>query len=180
MTYLVPDMEAEIIPGKSAAGFELGILFDDFIKQVKYKKFESRNDFNPKVEEKGTWGIIHRDEISFNLDYINEIQCKWENSVELVFDMNKLGKLTWIYLYEGYKGKLLNILGIGDRLDSVKDEFDFDFYGDAHYLMYKEGSPHYGDIVGVEIGTNYLIEYSEEYPDQIITSFLVYIFKDQR
>ena len=179
MIYFVPDMGAEVIPGKSAAGFELGILFDDFIKKIKYKKFESRHDFDPKVEEKEIWGIFHRDEMTFNLDCINETHCKWENSVELVFDMNKSGKLTQIYLYEGYKGKLLNILGIGDRLDSVKDEFDFDFYGDAHYLKYKEGSLHYGDVVGVEIGTNYLVEYSEEYPDQIIIGFGVYFFRDQ-
>ena len=36
MIYLVPDMGAEVIPGKSAAGFELGILFDDFIKNRTY------------------------------------------------------------------------------------------------------------------------------------------------
>ena len=161
MIYLVPDMNAEVIPGKSAAGFELGILFDDFIKQIEYKKFESRHDYDPKFEKKGVWGIFHRDEMTFNLDHINES-----------------GKLTWIYLYEGYKGKLLNRLGIGDRLDSVKDEFDFDFYGDVHYLKYKEGSLHYGDVVGVEIGTNYLVEYSDEYPDQIVVGFGVYIFRD--
>ena len=179
MIYLVPDMNAEVIPGKSAAGFELGILFDDFIKQIEYKKFESRHDYDPKFEKKGVWGIFHRDEMTFNLDHINEITCKWGNSIRLVFDMNESGKLIWIYLYEGYKGKLLNRLGIGDRLDSVKDEFDFDFYGDAHYLKYKEGSLHYGDVVGVEIGTNYLVEYSEEYPDQIIIGFGVYFFRDQ-
>ena len=126
MIYLVPDMNAEVIPGKSAAGFELGILFDDFIKQIEYKKFESRHDYDPKFEKKGVWGIFHRDEMTFNLDHINEITCKWGNSIRLVFDMNESGKLIWIYLYEGYKGKLLNRLGIGDRLDSVKDEFDFD------------------------------------------------------
>ena len=49
MIYLVPDMNAEVIPGKSAAGFELGILFDDFIKQIEYKKFESRHDYDPKI-----------------------------------------------------------------------------------------------------------------------------------
>ena len=166
MIYLVPDMNAEVIPGKSAAGFELGILFDDFIKQIEYKKFESRHDYDPKFEKKGLWGIFHRDEMTFNLDHINEITCKWGNSFRLVFDMNESGKLIWIYLYEGYKGKLLNRLGIGDRLDSVKDE-------------YKKGSPHYGDVVGVEIGTNYLVEYSEEYPDQIVIGFGVYIFRDQ-
>lgn len=179
MIYLVPDMNAEVIPGKSAAGFELGILFDDFIEQIKYKKIESHDDFDSQIEEKGIWTIFHRAETTFNLEHINEISCNWGNSVELVFDMNKSGKLTWIYLYDGYKGKLLNILGIGDRLDSVKDEFDFDFYGDVHYLKYKEGSPHYGDVVGVEIGTNYLVEYSEEYPDQIVIGFGVYIFRDQ-
>lgn len=73
----------------------------------------------------------------------------------------------------------MNRLEIGDRLDSVKDELDFDFYGDAHYLKYKKGSPHYGDVVGVEIGTNYLVEYSEDYPDQIVIGFGVYIFRDQ-
>ncbi|WP_445346723.1 hypothetical protein [Acinetobacter bohemicus] len=178
MIYLVPDMDAEVIPGKSAAGFELGILFDDFIKQIKYKNIKYRCDFDPQVDKKGMWRIFHRDEMTFNFDHINEISCNWENSVELVFDMNKLGKLTWIYLYEGYKGKLLKMLGIGDRLDLVKDEFDFDFYGDVHYLKYKEGSLHYGDIVGVEIGTNYLVEYSDEHPDQIVVGFGVYIFRD--
>ena len=38
MIYLVPDMNADVVPRKSAAGFELGILFDDFIEQIKYKK----------------------------------------------------------------------------------------------------------------------------------------------
>ncbi|VEG13354.1 Uncharacterised protein [Moraxella cuniculi] len=38
MKYIIPKLDAEIIPFHSSAGFELGMPFNDFIKNAKYKK----------------------------------------------------------------------------------------------------------------------------------------------
>lgn len=179
MINLVPDMDAEVIPEKSAAGFDLGMLYDDFIKNVKYEIIDDIHSFvfSNKVDE---WIIYYRDEISmFDHSHINEIHCLWGSSIELVFEGDEKS-LTWIYLNNKYEGKLLNILGIGDRLDLAKDDFNFYFEGDAHYLEFKKDSIYYGEIVGVEIFTNYRVEYSEEYPDQIVEGFGVYMIKEHQ
>ena len=88
-------------------------------------------------------------------------------------------KINTNFLNRGYKGKLLGLLGIGDRLDLIKDDFNFYFEGDAHYLEYKEDSDMSGEIIPAEILTNYRVAYSEEYPDQIVEGVRIYAISPQ-
>lgn len=100
-------------------------------------------------------------------DYYSNIQFQYQEArIHLCWSRNQ--------------GKLLGLLGIGDRLDSVKDQYNFYFAGDKHYLEYKEDSDKAGELVPIEIETNYRTAYSEEYNDQIIEGFLVYLLPEER
>jgi len=176
MNHLEPDLYKEIIPAKGAAGITLGMDFDEFQSQalfcnVRREEYESN-------QEKNIWLVFHRHELLPWQEWINEIYCSWENSVILTFDGDSK-KLIRIFLDRGYKGKLLGLLGIGDRLDLVKDDFNFYFEGDAHYLEYKEDSDMSGEIIPAEILTNYRVAYSEEYPDQIVEGVGIYAISPQ-
>ena len=70
---------------------------------------------------------------------IREICCYWNKSITLTFSA-KTKRLEFIYVDEVYQGKLLGLLGIGDRLDSVKVQNNFHFEGYRHYLEYTEDS----------------------------------------
>ncbi|CAA0160197.1 hypothetical protein [Acinetobacter baumannii] len=171
MYHLVPDLSKDILPSKEAAGISLGMDFDEFrnsalFRDVGMEEFES-------AQEKNIWLVLHRYELLPWQEWINEIYCSWESSVTLTFDGNSK-KLIRIFLGEGYNGKLLGLLGIGDRLDLVKDDFNFYFSCDAHYLEYKQDSDMFGEIIPAEISTNYRTAYSEEYSDQIIEGIMIY------
>ena len=79
-----------------------------------------------------------------------------------------------MYVAKGYQGKLLGLLGIGDRLDSVKNQYNFYFEGDRHYLEYTEDNNQACEIIPVKIKTNYRTAYSAEHSDQFIEAFLIY------
>lgn len=171
MNHLVPDFNKDILPSKEAAGILLGMNFEEFqslalFRDVRKGEYES-------AQEKNIWLVFHRYELLPWQEWINEIYCSWGSSVTLTFDGDSK-KLIRIFLGEGYNGKLLGRLGIGDRLDLVKDDFNFYFRGDAHYLEYKEDSDKFGEIIPAEISTNYRVAYSEEYPDQIIEGIMIY------
>jgi len=169
--HLVPDLNKDIFPSKEAAGISLGMDFEEFRSQALFR--DVRREEYETVQEKNIWLVFHRHELLPWQEWINEIYCSWENSVILTFDGDSK-KLIRIFLDRGYKGKLLGLLGIGDRLDLVKDDFNFYFEGDAHYLEYKEDSDMSGEIIPAEILTNYRVTYSEEYPDQIVEGVGIY------
>src|SRR5690606_18483123 len=84
----------------------------------------------------GLWFIFHRNEMSVDGTYINEIYCYWDNNIVLEF-IGDVPLLTDIHVMNEYSGCLLKTLKVGDRLDFLKYKLGFDFYygyGDAHYL----------------------------------------------
>lgn len=177
---MIPNLNAEIIPVVSAAGIELGLNFDDFIAKSNYRIVKDYKELENIGYEKNKWLILYRNEVlSWDNNPINEIYCFWNKAVILTFNANTK-KLEFIYVSEGYTGKLLGLLKIGDRLDSVKDQYNFSFEGDKHYLEYKDGRDQTGEIIPVEIETNYRIAYSEEYSEQFIEGFLVYLLPEDR
>ena len=65
-------------------------------------------------------------------------------------------------------------------MDSVKNQYNFYFEGDKHYLEFTEDSNQAGEIIPVEIETNYRTAYSAEHSDQFIEAFLIYLPPSER
>ena len=176
---MIPNLNAEIVPTKSVAGITLGLDFEHFKTDSDYQVINDYAELENACSERDKWLILYRNELLPWGDHINEIYCFWNKSVTLTFNANTK-RLEFIYVSKGYQGRLLGLLGIGDRLDSAKDQYNFYFEGDKHYLEYKEYSDKAGEIIPVEIETNYRTAYSEEYSDQIIEGFLVYLLPEER
>lgn len=176
---MIPNLEAEIIPTKSIADISLGLDFEHFKAKSKYQIINDYAELESTYSERDQWLILHRNEVLPWGDSINEIYCYWNKIITLTFNSNTQ-RLEFIYAGRGYQGKLLGLLGIGDRLDSVKDQYNFYFWGDKHYLEYKEDSDKAGELIPVEIETNYRTAYSDEYSDQIIEGFLIYLPPEER
>lgn len=176
---MIPDLSAEIIPERSIAGITLGLDFDDFKTNSNYRVIKDYKELEDLDCEKDIWLILYRNEALPWGGLINEIYCFWNKIVTLTFNATTK-RLVFIHIGQGYQGKLLGLLGIGDRLDSVKDQYNFYFEGDKHYLEYKEDSDKKGEIIAVEIETNYRTPYSDEYSDQFIEGFLIYLLPEDR
>lgn len=175
---MIPNLEAEIIPTKSIADITLGLDFERFKANSKYQIINDYTELESTYSERDKWLILHRNEILPWGDSINEIYCYWNKIITLTFN-SSTQRLEFIYAGQGYQGKLLGLLGIGDRLDSVRDQYNFYFWGDKHYLEYKEDCDKAGELIPVEIETNYRTAYSDEYSDQIIEGFLIYLQKSE-
>ncbi|WP_019385424.1 hypothetical protein [Acinetobacter venetianus] len=176
---MIPNLSAEIIPAKSAAGINLGLDFNTFRAISDYQIIHDYNESENVCYEKDKWLILYRNLILPWGESINEICCYWNKTVTLTFNADTK-KLEFIYVAKGYQGKLLGLLGIGDRLDSVKNQYNFYFEGDRHYLEFTEDSNQAGEIIPVEIETNYRTAYSAEYSDQFIEAFLIYLPPSER
>lgn len=176
---MIPNLKAEIIPTKSIADIKLGLDFEYFKANSEYQVINDYDELENTYSAKNKWLILYRNEVLPWGDPINEIYCFWNKIITLTFNANTK-RLEFIYVGQGYQGKLLGLLGIGDRLDSAKDQYNFYFEGDKHYLEYKEYSDKPGEIIPVEIETNYRAAYSDEYSDQIIEGFLVYLPPEER
>lgn len=176
---MIPNLSAEIIPHKSIADITLGLDFECFKANSKYQIINNYAELEGTYSESDKWLILYQNEVLPWGDPINEIYCFWNKIITLTFNSNTK-RLEFIYAGQGYQGKLLGLLGVGDNLDSVKDQYNFYFEGDKHYLEYKEDSGKVGEIVPVEIETNYRTAYSEQYSDQIVEGFLIYLFPEER
>lgn len=176
MNHLVPDFYKDIVPLQEAAGISLGMDYDEFRSLALC--LDAGEEEYESGQEQNIWLVSHRCELLPWREWINEIYCSWESTVTLTFDGNSK-KLIRIFVSEGYKGKLLGRLEIGDRLDRVKADFNFYFECDAHYLEYKEDSEMSGELIPAEITTNYRTTYSEEYSDQIIEGIMIYELKKE-
>ena len=60
----------------------------------------------------------------------------------------------------------------GDRLSKIHDKFNFYFYANFHYLIdnnvYIDSDEDPVLIEGIALKTDYLIEYSSTYSDQVV------------
>lgn len=168
MNTIIPNLNADIIPLKSAAGINIGLNFEDFIKHAPYK-LANDEEYNNPSSTKGLWYVKHyQGKNSLGREF-DSYACRWNNDVVLQFDGKPKKVLCGIIVSGNYKGSLLNKLRINDRLDKLSDHYDLDFYADGHYLVDKEDTDNY---VPIEIGTDYLHSYEDE-TNQIIQLFYV-------
>lgn len=155
---IIPDLSAQINPGIGAANIKLGLNFDFFIKNIDYIYVE-KNDVNIRnvffdmpyedydenmmenliIKTKDVWCIYNEDPWEWDGKIIDDIYAYWNNSVVLRFsrEQDDIFILSSIYLQNKYKGKYLNIFGLGDSISLVLDKYDILFYADSHCLAKK-------------------------------------------
>ena len=174
MKKFIPDLKADIVPLQSAAGIEIGLIFDDFIKYSPHKMV-SEQEYNSLSNTNSLWYIVHFNGVDILGKHYDSYSCRWNNDVTLQFDGCPKKVLYGIIVSGTYTGALFNELRIRDRLDKLSDKYDLDFYADSHYLVYKDND----ECVPVEIGTDYLVDYSYE-PNQFIELFYVMMHSEQQ
>ena len=159
-------MNAAIIPGKSAAGIELGSALNEFNQLFAgAKRWNRECQIQEAIGETSSWLHVPARKIGMP-DRIENDYYYSHGAVRLGFDMN--GALVLIVLAEGYKGRLFDGVGIGDRLDKILSYADL-AYDDVDEL-------HHVSINHQEIG---LSIYAEEMPlhsspDQKISRIFVH------
>lgn len=194
----MPDLNAPIIPSVSAAGFKLGLSLREFLAQAKFVEI-SDDERSEIIMGTNLWRIFYQDFRPFNSSswHLKDIYAYWNDSVILRFDGNDypMQRLKVITVKGSYKGRVLNIFGIGDKLDIVAKNYDilFDNIEDCHVLAIKKNiDNHEHDfyypaptvemnqswenrelIDGLEIGTDCMTAYSLEYPDQVIEQITI-------
>lgn len=191
-------MYADIQPSLGAAGYQIGMDFNQFFQAISGNFIFQRTDIDLSLIKKDSWVVEF-----FSSEYYPDRQiASWNNTVALIFD-NK--KLRIIRLKNGYQGKLFDKAGIGDRLDILLDEYYFLFYFEVHLLVEKDKNREILEkyvfdhdlyevdiendfdvmniiydindtitVSGVEFNTNYKTQFSKEYADQIIEEIVVF------
>ncbi len=164
---VIPDLYAEIEPNIGAANIRLGLDFGYFIKNIDYinvtdndvtvrnialdipyENYDTSIKENKIIKTKNIWCIYHKDPWEWNGDLIDNIYAYWNNSVILEFNKKKIGDyiLSSICLQNEYKGKYMNILGVGDKMSLLLDAYDILFHGDLHYLAKKITTDKFDDL----------------------------------
>lgn len=195
---LAPNLMADIIPEQSAAGYHIGMDFNQFFQIVSKNFIYQRMDIDLSLIKKDVWVV----EFFSNEYYPDRKIASWNNAVTLIFDNNKLRIIS---LKNDYQGKLFDKVSIGDRLDILLDEYYFLFYFDVHLLVEKNKNREILEkyifdndlydidmknnfdvmsiiydindaitVSGVEFNTNYKIQFSKEYADQIIEEIVIF------
>lgn len=132
---LIPDINASINPGKSAAGFYLGMNYSFFLNKTNHTFI---NSFLKDPILDSIWRIYEQDEFNYVTEKTYKYQyCYWRESITLVFSGESM-KLISIQLYNTYKGKLFKEIELGDSLEKLAKEYDLSYYADMHYLYVQE------------------------------------------
>ncbi len=128
----VINLFADIIPGKSAAGFELGMHFSQieeiFVTAKPWSKQELQ--LGQAILNEPGWLYVSASELG-NENSKGGTYYYGSGAVELHFNSNKY--LDWIAVSAGYGGKLMGNVGVGDKLKNVADILDL-IYDDVDEL----------------------------------------------
>lgn len=173
----VPNMNAEIIPFQSAAGFYLGMRFDDFICNTKHIRasddFISNRYSVENISNMQIWRI--KDETIpcfFNNNQLHRmVHCYWNHDVLLVFSGQNC-ILESITLGHNYSGKLDGCVGVNDIIGHFNDDYDFEIYDDACYLAPKNSQD--DAVIGAEIYLSNLDMSSKMFLEQKIIGIRIY------
>lgn len=175
----IPNIYADIIPFYGAAGFSLGMKFDDFISKANHMQasdeficnwWDGSNDIHKEI-----WHI--KDEIITDFFDKNPstrlVSCYWNHDVLMVFSSNNPNStpvLESITLAGNYSGKVLGVFGINDVIGSFSHDYNFEIYADACYLLPKNSD----SVIGAEIYLGHMDENSEDFLDQKIFGIRIY------
>lgn len=161
------DLQADIVPGRNAAGFRIGCS----ISEVDFGS-EPVRTWNREMEPlptciDATEGWLHVE--CHDLTSTRTGGCeRIAHCGTVVLKFNRAGVLYEIELLAGYQGAYAEAIRIGSRLDSVAKRVPlfFDSGDDMHYPI--EGS----DVPGLAFIAEF--EPLEERPDQVVIGFSVH------
>jgi hypothetical protein len=124
------DLDAPIIPGISAAGFSLGLGLEKISHLLSASRVEKVHPkFNAVRASEENEGLLY-------LEYDSWSSLEYRGSVVRV-DFNGNGKLSSIWVFEGYRGRLLNTLRVGSSMHEVKKLMPI-FYDDCDEMFYPD------------------------------------------
>ncbi|MDT3723221.1 hypothetical protein [Pseudomonas oryzihabitans] len=164
MSIYVPDLIAELVPAKAAAGFEVGDDFNSILKRVGFVGWHNKDsELDGKIYSNTGWiGVRSRSgfpggpyTLVQSLIYLDDVVC-------LEFEENF--KLYRIDVGRGYRGGFFGVRP-GDELRALERAgFDVFFNDmDDNFLLIKEGKV----LEGISFSTNYRSSLSNA-PDQIV------------
>jgi hypothetical protein len=163
MVMLVPDLEALIVPGLSAAGFSLGESFNSVqgkIGSVDWYEPSSCLD-DVLLSSMGWVGVRSKVGTAIGLDKIVESFVYRNDLVSLDFGDAK--KLYRIVIGKGYRGRFKSVAP-GDGLELLKGIYELDFNDmDDDFLIIESGKY----VEGISFITDYRASL-EHAPDQRI------------
>jgi hypothetical protein len=115
------DLNADIVPGTSAAGFRIGQTFADIqlaelSHHVVRKWDESQGQLGFAIEETEDWLLS---EVHVRTRPKRPLTFLYFNRGMVTLHFNAGGILYWISVWNGYRGCFADAIQIGDRLDKV-------------------------------------------------------------
>jgi hypothetical protein len=163
----IPNLYADIIPGKSAAGFEIGVNIAD-LSEIVSNATPWRKEFgsiDQGVRQTPGWFYFSNQLCDDGSPNFGDDYYFGYGAVKLHFSTE--GALDWIQLDEGYQGVLFGSIKIGDKLTDVLKyvELEYDDVEELHIPI--TGSDIDGLLFFAEENT---LEIS---PDQIIYRIFV-------
>jgi hypothetical protein len=158
---------ADIAPGKSAAGFELGLDIKDF-SGIASTAINWNPDIHSIAEAAATtpeWLFVSGVQLGMSKQDAGSIYYYKFGAIKLHF--NPEGRLASIAVYDGYKGKLFGSIQVGDKLSKVCDLFDL-IYDDVEELHFPVDDE---EVSGIMFQAEE--ESLDTSPDQLITGILI-------
>lgn len=137
------DLQAEIVPGKSAAGFELGARIEAIKSSIPHSDQWQPDKMQLVEAIAASLGWLNVINSQLNEGAGGEILYYGKGSVELHF--NSEGILYCISVFKGYSGLLFDEVKIGDPLASLKKWFDC-FYDEGDEIYYPEDTDEYPGV----------------------------------
>lgn len=156
------NLHADILPGESAAGFELGMHISEIETIVRNASVLNRLPTNDELHV-NVGALVVR-----SLSGLVEAVFFGDDQVRLAF--NAKGRLCCIFLFNGYRGFYRQTIQIGTLLQRANEEHSL-LFDDGDEMSYIESEG--GDIVpGIAFcGRSCALEVD---PDQPITGFCVH------
>jgi hypothetical protein len=130
MAFQYFDLDASIIPRTSAAGFSLGQRLEEIKHLLLVARVEKvRSGFDAVRASQENEGLLY-------LEFDGWSSLEYKRGVVRV-DFNSDGRLSSIWLFEGYCGRLLNTVSIGSSMHEVKKLMPI-FYDDGDEIFYPD------------------------------------------
>lgn len=160
------DLYADIIPGKSAAGFVIGQRFDDIKSSITDLSEwpPGEEQFTQAFHANKGWMNVHTSVFTNTPDSGEYLFYK--DIVELLF--NSKGILYQIVVNEGYKGALWGDIHVGDKLARVHERCPLYYDDEEIHYPDDENGPVKGLGIYADNGT------LEDEPDQLINGFSIH------
>lgn len=165
------DIHADVVPSISAAGFHIGMRLHELSSMLigaRIEVFRPRFDLNEAINSNIGFLRIN--------DYVEKGKTAIFYKHDLIrLQFNAESELYCIFVFEGYKGKFENKLGIGSHLCEAV-AFNSLYYDDGDEMHYFEDSS--GELIP---GLAFSAEEASlvDAPDQIINGFCIHDWRKQ-